>query len=137
MLLRSRVAACLSPLIACLPITPAAAQDTDDVAVGSGDIVVLGTRRARGDGTLSSDIATRTLSQSSRSIERDLLTAAGAYRLSDALELVSGKRTFTLKPADLEHYAGARAGRGNHLPRGFQRVDTLNVQAGKSTQTPA
>ncbi|AOW23974.1 TonB-dependent receptor [Sphingomonas melonis TY] len=90
MLLRSRVAACLSPLIACLPITPAAAQDTDDVAVGSGDIVVLGTRRARSDGTLSSDIATRTLSQSSRSIERDLLTAAGTYRLSDALELVSG-----------------------------------------------
>ncbi len=47
LLLRSRVAACLSPLIACLPITPAAAQDTDDVAVGSGDIVVLGTRVAR------------------------------------------------------------------------------------------
>jgi iron complex outermembrane receptor protein len=32
---------------------------------------------------------TKTMSPASRSIERDLLTAAGAYRLSDALELVS------------------------------------------------
>ncbi len=69
--------------------------------------------------------------------DEDRIVASAVVPQGSALELVSGKRTFTLKPADLEHYAGARAGRGNHLPRGFQRVDTLNVQAGKSTQTPA
>ncbi len=53
------------------------------------EIVVLGTRTSR-DATLSSDRATEVMSQSSRSLEQDILRAAGTYRLSDALELVSG-----------------------------------------------
>ncbi|GGB20653.1 TonB-dependent receptor [Sphingomonas metalli] len=53
------------------------------------DIVVLGTRAKR-DPTLSADRATERMSQSSRSLEQDLLQAAGTYRLGDALELVSG-----------------------------------------------
>ncbi len=40
-----------------------------------------------------------------------------------SLVISSGKRTFTLKPADLEKYQGERGRRGNKLPRGFQRVD--------------
>lgn len=62
-----------------------AAQDTDDDA-----IVVLGTRQTSADRTLSSDVVTEIMSQSSRSVERDVLTAIGADRLSDALELISG-----------------------------------------------
>ncbi|MDB5987009.1 MAG: parC [Nevskia sp.] len=65
--------------------------------------------------------------------DQDRIVATAVVPQGSALELVSGKRTFTLKPSDLEHYAGNRAGRGNHLPRGFQRVDALNVQAGKTT----
>ncbi|OWK28473.1 TonB-dependent siderophore receptor [Sphingomonas mucosissima] len=53
------------------------------------DIVILGTRSTI-DRTLSSDPVTERMSQSSRSVERDILDAAGTYRLSDALELVSG-----------------------------------------------
>lgn len=53
------------------------------------DIVILGTRSTV-DRTLSSDPVTERMSQSSRSVERDILNAAGTYRLSDALELVSG-----------------------------------------------
>lgn len=56
---------------------------------GGSDIVVLGTRSTV-DRTQSSDRVTERMSQSSRSIERDILDAAGTYRLSDALELVSG-----------------------------------------------
>ncbi len=91
-----RAAALLSPLPFCAlpahaqapaPVAgPVRAEPADDTA----DIVVLGNRRAGEDATISSDHATHSLSQSSRSIERDLLTAAGAYRLSDALELASG-----------------------------------------------
>lgn len=44
------------------------------------------------------------------------------------LQLQAGKRTLSLKPADLEHYRGERGGRGNKLPRGFQRVDALLVE---------
>ncbi len=46
-----------------------------------------------------------------------------------SLELVCGKRSLTLKPADLEAYRGNRAARGNHLPRGFQKVDAMRLLA--------
>jgi topoisomerase-4 subunit A len=42
-----------------------------------------------------------------------------------SLILHSGKRSFTLKPADLDRYQGERGRRGALLPRGFQRVDGL------------
>jgi len=42
-----------------------------------------------------------------------------------ALKVVSGKRTLTLKAADLLAYQGVRAKRGQALPRGFQRVEAL------------
>ena len=44
--------------------------------------------------------------------------------------LTAGKRTLTLKPADLEHYRGERGRRGNKLPRGFQKVDALQIEGG-------
>jgi topoisomerase-4 subunit A len=57
----------------------------------------------------------------------DRIVGAVVLPAGTSLEVVSGKRSFTLKPADLEHYAGARASRGNHLPRGYQRVDLLRL----------
>ncbi|MBD1597268.1 DNA topoisomerase IV subunit A [Pseudomonas typographi] len=45
-----------------------------------------------------------------------------------SLVLQAGKRTLSLKPADLEHYKGERGRRGNKLPRGFQRVDAMAVE---------
>ena len=59
--------------------------------------------------------------------DEDRIIGAVVLPAGAALELSSGKRTLTLKPSDLEHYAGARASRGNHLPRGFQRVDAVQV----------
>jgi len=44
-----------------------------------------------------------------------------------SVTLFAGKRKLTLKPGDLEHYAGERGRRGNKLPRGLQRVDELQV----------
>ena len=44
------------------------------------------------------------------------------------LTLQAGKRTLSLKADDLEHYKGERGRRGNKLPRGFQRVDGLQVE---------
>lgn len=43
------------------------------------------------------------------------------------LVLFSGKRHITLKGSDLEHYRGERGRRGNKLPRGFQKVDKVEV----------
>lgn len=44
-----------------------------------------------------------------------------------ALTIRSGKRHFTLKPADLDVYQGERGRRGKLLPRGFQRVESVEV----------
>lgn len=78
-------------LLPLFTISPAIAEERDPETDPAGqEIVVLGTAAKRPDRTLSADPATERMSQSSRALERDLLTAAGSYRLADALELVSG-----------------------------------------------
>ena len=47
------------------------------------------------------------------------------------LTAYSGKRYITLKAGDLDHYQGERGRRGNKLPRGFQKVDSIEVEAPK------
>ena len=47
----------------------------------------------------------------------------------DALTVHAGKRHFTLKAADLQHYQGERGRRGNNLPRGLQNVTSLHVSS--------
>lgn len=44
-----------------------------------------------------------------------------------SLTLHAGRRHLTLKPADLEHYAGERGKRGHKLPRGLQKVTGVEV----------
>ncbi len=46
-----------------------------------------------------------------------------------AVTLHAGKRKLTLKVADLEHYYGERGRRGNKLPRGLQRVDSIEIES--------
>jgi len=41
--------------------------------------------------------------------------------------LYAGARKLILKWADLVEYGGTRAGRGNLLPRGFQRVERIEA----------
>ncbi len=55
----------------------------------------------------------------------ELVAALAVVSPGASLVVVSGKRTFTLKPSDLELYHGERGRRGRMLPRGFQRVDGL------------
>jgi topoisomerase-4 subunit A len=64
----------------------------------------------------------------------DRIVAAVVLPAGAPLEILSGKRTLTLKRGDLEHYAGSRASRGNHLPRGFTRVEALQVLRDKPAE---
>lgn len=57
----------------------------------------------------------------------ELLTALAVVAEGGSLVIHSGRRTFTLKPADLALYAGERGRRGRLLPRGFQNVDALSA----------
>ncbi|KFZ36020.1 DNA topoisomerase IV subunit A [Shewanella mangrovi] len=44
-----------------------------------------------------------------------------------SVTLWAGKRKLTLKSSDLEHYRGERGRRGAKLPRGLQRVDSVDI----------
>lgn len=44
-----------------------------------------------------------------------------------SLTLHAGKRHLTLKPVDIAHYTGERGKRGNKLPRGLQKVTSVEV----------
>lgn len=88
--LRSRLSASTFVFTFAIGLMPVSADAQEvEATEETGDIVVLGTRNTV-DRAQSSDRVTERMSQSSRSIERDILDAAGTYRLSDALELVSG-----------------------------------------------
>ena len=54
-------------------------------------------------------------------------TVLGLTALAEGagLQVISGGRTLTLKPADLVHYRGKRASRGHLLPRGYQRAERI------------
>ncbi|MDX1251034.1 MAG: DNA topoisomerase IV subunit A [Gammaproteobacteria bacterium] len=59
----------------------------------------------------------------------EFVVAITAILRGASLVIHSGQRHLTLKPADIEHYLGERGRRGNLLPRGFQRVDRISVEA--------
>lgn len=66
---------------------------------------------------------------SARVQERAEFMVAAVYLTEeDSLVLYAGKRHLNLKMRDLEHYIGERGRRGNKLPRGFQKVDSLQVE---------
>ena len=57
----------------------------------------------------------------------EFVTALAVVPAAGSLSILSGKRTFTLKPADLDKFQGERGRRGHKLPRGFQRVNGVEV----------
>jgi topoisomerase-4 subunit A len=59
---------------------------------------------------------------------KDAVVAVAALPANGQLKITAGKRQLTLKEADIAQYTGGRAKRGLHLPRGFQRVDTLEAE---------
>lgn len=77
---------------------------------------------ARGKGNkLMSIPSAKVASREEFVVDIQILTA------EKALTVHAGKRHFTLKEADLEHYQGERARRGHKLPRGLQNPTALEV----------
>ncbi|MEM1110729.1 MAG: DNA topoisomerase IV subunit A [Pseudomonadota bacterium] len=59
----------------------------------------------------------------------EFVVAVQVLREDDALVVHAGKRHHRLKFSELEHYRGERGRRGNKLPRGFQKVDRMEIDA--------
>ena len=57
----------------------------------------------------------------------EIMLACGVMGAKDSVVIYAGKRHLKLKPADLEHYYSERGRRGHKLPRGFQKVERMEV----------
>ena len=55
----------------------------------------------------------------------EYITAVTSVKEGGELTLFCGQRKLVLSWRDLQAYQGARAQRGHALPRGFQRVDSI------------
>ncbi|ROU02032.1 DNA topoisomerase IV subunit A [Marinobacter sp. R17] len=64
----------------------------------------------------------------------EFVVAIGVFSAADQLQIQAGKRKMTLQFSDLEHYIGERGRRGHKLPRGLQRVDSLEIVAATPVQ---
>jgi topoisomerase-4 subunit A len=58
----------------------------------------------------------------------EFVVALAVMSANDSLTVYAGKRYLKLKFSELEHYRGERGRRGNKLPRGFQKVDSMAVE---------
>jgi topoisomerase-4 subunit A len=65
----------------------------------------------------------------------EFMVSVALVKEDDELLVHSGKRYLRLKGTDLVHYRGERGRRGNKLPRGFQKVDDLEVVAKEEVET--
>jgi topoisomerase-4 subunit A len=59
----------------------------------------------------------------------EFVVAVAVVPADGKLVITSGKRNLTLKASDLDHYVGERGRRGAKLPRGFQRVESMEMDA--------
>ncbi len=57
----------------------------------------------------------------------ELMTQVILLRPDETLVVNAGRQHLKLKGAELDHYRGERGRRGNKLPRGYQKVDSLEV----------
>ena len=57
----------------------------------------------------------------------EFMVSVNVIRNKDALRVYAGKRHLNMKFSELDHYIGERGRRGHKLPRGFQKVDSVEV----------
>jgi topoisomerase-4 subunit A len=57
--------------------------------------------------------------------KEEFMAHAQLLSLASSLRIESGKRFLTLKLKDLENYISSRAKRGNMLPQGYRKVDSM------------
>lgn len=59
----------------------------------------------------------------------DYVVAIACIQDGESLTIHSGQRHKTMRPAEVDEYAGERGHRGSKLPRGFQKVERIEVVA--------
>ena len=60
-------------------------------------------------------------------LREEFMVAVSAITEKQTVKIWAGKRYLQMKLKDMEHYQGERGRRGHKLPRGFQKVDYIEV----------
>lgn len=111
-----------------LPARPVSDYDSDDIVAvtNEGRMLVFSLKElpklAKGKGNKIIAIPTAKVTTREEYVLDILLVPKG-----ESISVLAGKRHLKFGPSDLEHYRGERGRRGNKLPRGFQRVDGLQL----------
>jgi len=79
---------------------------------------------SRGKGNRLINVPTATFNSG-----EETMVAIAVISGADQLLVRTGQRHLRLKLKDIESYIGERARRGQKLPRGFQRVDGVDVES--------
>jgi len=58
----------------------------------------------------------------------EYIAALAVINTRQTIRLYAGRRHIQFKLKDLDHYVGERGRRGHKLPRGFQKVDRVEVE---------
>lgn len=66
-------------------------------------------------------------------IREEYMTQLAVVPDGAAVRIFAGKRGMLLNAKDLSHYYGERGRRGNKLPRGLQRVDSVEIELPKES----
>ncbi len=117
-----------------MPIRAIASRETDLIACVSntGKLLIFPANElpvlSRGKGNKLMNIPTRTAVT-----RQELIVEVIAFDPKDTLIVHAGKRHLSLGEQDRETYLGKRSQRGHNLPRGFQQVTALRVQAKESS----
>jgi len=102
--------------------------DTDNLAVAAGDgrLLIFSASEMpqmnKGKGVRLINIP-----QAHFNSKQEWLNSVAIVPEGCSVTLHAGRRHLTLKPADMEHYAGERGKRGHKLPRGLQKVTKVEV----------
>lgn len=112
-------------------IAPALIEDMDKAQVvaitSEGRMLVFPVKElpemARGKGNKIIDIPAKRAQS-----REEYAVAITVVSEGDQLLVYSGRQHLGLRLSELEHYAGERGRRGNKLPRGYQRVDSIEVR---------
>ncbi|MFZ0218933.1 MAG: DNA topoisomerase IV subunit A [Candidatus Aquirickettsiella sp.] len=121
----------LSPHAHVLPLLIIKHIDSNYIALATntGYLLIISAQElpilARGKGNKMLQIPTKKLEQREEFISKIAILPSKNSKLT----LISGKKQFSLKAADLANYIGKRGQRGQKLPRGLQKLDALTVDA--------
>ena len=122
----------LSPGAQVITPVPIRSVDEEEIAVVTSEGYLLVTslkelpQLTRGKGNKIINIPARRLKDGEESVMAIVL-----LQPKDTLTVVAGKRHKTMGPSEWREYKGERGKRGKKLPRGYQKVDAVEIETKK------